>query len=92
MTFAFLVLFQIFLSGFSGQRLEKLRRVINLGGGIRWVEYQNLKLISNINEYFVDVKNDVDFAKIPNFWRSNMFESKILLCLTFNAITNTGPQ
>ena len=83
-------MFQIFLSGFSGARLEKLRRVINLGGGIRWVEYQNLKLISNINVYFVDVKND--FAKIPNFWRSNMFESKILLCLIFDAITNTSPE
>ena len=30
---------KIFLSGFTGQRLEKLRRLINKGGGTRYVKY-----------------------------------------------------
>ena len=72
MTFAFLVIFQIFLSGFSGQRLEKLRRVINLGGGIRWVENKNPKLVLNVfwtPMSILWIKIDIDFVNNQTFER-----------------------
>ena len=55
---------QIFLSGFKGARLEKLKRIINLGGGTRF---------NQINESVSHVvmgeriERDVKMLKDANF-------------------------